>query len=248
MLCLTEPREAPSDVKAYSISSSEIRVTWKPPNPGPGRPRGYKVFIHISIFVRRFFRGLAQMFLRAIILISSSFPSTAQLLEGIWAGRGWKQTTHSKKRNLHGSDRPRRKQRLSHHSKRLQQHRPGSCQCSCHSQDENVSWVQQRNQSCDDVHKMHAIVMFAWNFVKCQATYTCGTVLNKMNVCLSLFKAPAQPPTNLMWIQEGNNISLSWDPVKAKDNESDVIGYMVTIYCFVGLIRWKANCSIFNTF
>lgn len=39
--------------------------------------------------------------------------------------------------------------------------------------------------------------------------------------------APAQPPTNLMWIQEGNNVSLSWDPVKAKENESDVIGYMV---------------------
>lgn len=43
LTCFTEPREAPSDVKAYSISSSEIRVTWKPPNPGPGRPRGYEV-------------------------------------------------------------------------------------------------------------------------------------------------------------------------------------------------------------
>lgn len=41
--------------------------------------------------------------------------------------------------------------------------------------------------------------------------------------------APAQPPTNLMWIQEGNNVSLSWDPVKAKENESDVIGYMVNL-------------------
>lgn len=44
LICFTEPREAPSDVKAYSISSSEIRVTWKPPNPEPGRPRGYEVF------------------------------------------------------------------------------------------------------------------------------------------------------------------------------------------------------------
>lgn len=76
------------------------------------------------------------------IFISSSFPLTAQLLEGIWAGRVWKQTTYSKKRNFRGPDRPWRKQRLSHHSKRLQQHRPGSCHCSCHSQDENVSWVQ----------------------------------------------------------------------------------------------------------
>lgn len=46
---LTEPKEAPSDVKAYSISSSEIRVTWKPPNPGPGRPKGYEV--HYNYFV-----------------------------------------------------------------------------------------------------------------------------------------------------------------------------------------------------
>ncbi|CAG12802.1 unnamed protein product, partial [Tetraodon nigroviridis] len=37
-----EPKEAPSDVKAYSISASEIRLTWKP-SPGPGRPKGYEV-------------------------------------------------------------------------------------------------------------------------------------------------------------------------------------------------------------
>lgn len=65
--------------------------------------------------------------------------------------------------------------------------------------------------------------------------------------CLSVFEAPAQPPANLMWIQEGNNISLSWDPVKAKDNESDVIGYMVTIFCLISFIRWKTICgSIFS--
>uniref|UniRef100_A0A8C2D623 Contactin-5 n=1 Tax=Cyprinus carpio TaxID=7962 RepID=A0A8C2D623_CYPCA len=39
--------------------------------------------------------------------------------------------------------------------------------------------------------------------------------------------APSLPPGNLMWIQEGNNVSLSWDPVKARDNESEVIGYKV---------------------
>uniref|UniRef100_A0A4W5QTK2 Fibronectin type-III domain-containing protein n=1 Tax=Hucho hucho TaxID=62062 RepID=A0A4W5QTK2_9TELE len=43
VLSSTEPREAPSEVKASSISSSEIKVTWSPPNPGPGRPRGYEV-------------------------------------------------------------------------------------------------------------------------------------------------------------------------------------------------------------
>lgn len=43
----TEPKEAPSDVKAYSISSSEIRLTWKV-SPGPGRPKGYEVHIKCS--------------------------------------------------------------------------------------------------------------------------------------------------------------------------------------------------------
>ena len=55
--------------------------------------------------------------------------------------------------------------------------------------------------------------------------------------CYVLYIAPAQPPTNLMWIQEGNNVSLSWDPVKAKDNESDVIGYMVKIHCSICFIN-----------
>uniref|UniRef100_A0A8C2DEA7 Contactin-5 n=1 Tax=Cyprinus carpio TaxID=7962 RepID=A0A8C2DEA7_CYPCA len=41
--------------------------------------------------------------------------------------------------------------------------------------------------------------------------------------------APSLPPGNLMWIQEGNNVSLSWDPVKARDNESEVIGYKVLL-------------------
>lgn len=40
----TEPKEAPSDVKAYGISSSEIRLTWKP-SPGPGKAKGYEVHI-----------------------------------------------------------------------------------------------------------------------------------------------------------------------------------------------------------
>lgn len=50
-----------------------------------------------------------------------------------------------------------------------------------------------------------------------------------VNVGLSVvfFSAPSHPPANVMWIQEGNNVSLSWDPVKALDNESDVIGYRV---------------------
>lgn len=36
-------------------------------------------------------------------------------------------------------------------------------------------------------------------------------------------------------------MSLSWDPVKAKDNESDVIGYMV-MRLSVGFHRKKETC------
>uniref|UniRef100_A0A671LVV0 Contactin-5 n=1 Tax=Sinocyclocheilus anshuiensis TaxID=1608454 RepID=A0A671LVV0_9TELE len=38
-----EPREPPTEVQAFAISSSEIKVMWKPPNPGPGKPQGYEV-------------------------------------------------------------------------------------------------------------------------------------------------------------------------------------------------------------
>ncbi|KAJ8368638.1 hypothetical protein SKAU_G00086660 [Synaphobranchus kaupii] len=40
---------------------------------------------------------------------------------------------------------------------------------------------------------------------------------------------PSQPPSNLMWIQEGNNVSLVWEPVRSMDNESDVTGYKVSL-------------------
>ncbi len=43
LLLNAEPREPPSEVQAFAISSSEIKVMWKPPNPGPGRPQGYEV-------------------------------------------------------------------------------------------------------------------------------------------------------------------------------------------------------------
>lgn len=58
----------------------------------------------------------------------------------------------------------------------------------------------------------------------------------RLRVLLFSSSAPAQPPNNLVWIQEGNNVSLSWDPVKAKENESDVIGYMV-MTCFKNHVR-----------
>uniref|UniRef100_A0A667ZGS0 Contactin-5 n=1 Tax=Myripristis murdjan TaxID=586833 RepID=A0A667ZGS0_9TELE len=127
-----EPREAPSDVKASSISSSEIRVTWKPPNPGPGRPRGYEV------------------------CAVTAKNETSMVLTGL------------------------------------------------------------------EGNSVYLITVKGFNSI--------GQGPASAAITAKTRKAPpAQPPSNLMWIQEGNNVSLSWDPVKAKDNESDVIGYMVLV-------------------
>uniref|UniRef100_A0A8C9SVP0 Contactin-5 n=1 Tax=Scleropages formosus TaxID=113540 RepID=A0A8C9SVP0_SCLFO len=38
-----EPREPPTEVSAAALSSSKVQVTWKAPNPAPGRPFGYEV-------------------------------------------------------------------------------------------------------------------------------------------------------------------------------------------------------------
>ncbi|KAG9331939.1 hypothetical protein JZ751_016547, partial [Albula glossodonta] len=40
---------------------------------------------------------------------------------------------------------------------------------------------------------------------------------------------PSQPPSNLTWIQEGDNVSLGWEPVKSLENESHVMGYKVVL-------------------
>uniref|UniRef100_A0AAQ5X9V5 Contactin-5 n=1 Tax=Amphiprion ocellaris TaxID=80972 RepID=A0AAQ5X9V5_AMPOC len=140
-----EPREAPSDVKAYSISSSEIRVTWKPPNPGPGKPRGYEVSY-------------------------------------------WKD---------------------------MEQEESGKKQRTVKNETSMVLTGLEGNS-------VYLITVKGFNSI--------GQGPASAAVTAKTRKAPpAQSPTNLMWIQEGNNVSLSWDPVKAKDNESDVIGYMVLL-------------------
>uniref|UniRef100_A0A7N5ZTM8 Contactin-5 n=1 Tax=Anabas testudineus TaxID=64144 RepID=A0A7N5ZTM8_ANATE len=132
-----EPREAPSDVRAYSISSSEIRVTWKPPNPEPGRPRGYEV-------------------LQILCLCVTVKNETSMVLTGL------------------------------------------------------------------EGNSLYRITVKAFNSIGHGPATAAVTAKTRKT-------PPAQPPANLIWIQEGNNVSLSWDPVKAKDNESDVIGYMVLL-------------------
>ncbi|KAG7479489.1 contactin-5 isoform X1 [Solea senegalensis] len=140
-----EPREAPTDVKAHSISASEIRITWKPPNPGPGRPRGYEV----------------------------SYWKDMEQEESSKKQRTVKNETSTVLTQLEGNS-------------------------------------------------LYLITVKGFNSI--------GQGPASAAVTARTRKAPpAQPPASLMWIQEGNNVSLSWDPVKAKDNESDVIGYMVLI-------------------
>uniref|UniRef100_A0A671Y138 Contactin-5 n=1 Tax=Sparus aurata TaxID=8175 RepID=A0A671Y138_SPAAU len=145
-----EPREAPTDVKAQSISSSEIRVTWKPPNPGPGRPRGYESPDIFRIY--------------------------------------WKD---------------------------MEQEESGQKQRTVRNETSMVLTGLEGNS-------LYLITVKGFNSIG-QGPATAAVTAKTRKA------PPAHPPSNLMWIQEGNNVSLSWDPVKAKDNESDVIGYMVLL-------------------
>uniref|UniRef100_A0A3P9MEP4 Contactin-5 n=1 Tax=Oryzias latipes TaxID=8090 RepID=A0A3P9MEP4_ORYLA len=140
-----EPREPPSDVKAYSISSSEIRVAWKPPSPGPGKPKGYEV-------------------------------------------QFWKET---------------------------EQEESGKKQRTV----KNETFMILTGL---DGNSQYLITVKGFNNIG--QGPACAAIEARTQKY-----PPVQPPVNLAWIQEGNNVSLSWEPVKAKENESDVIGYMVLV-------------------
>ncbi|RXN25183.1 contactin-5 isoform X1 [Labeo rohita] len=140
-----EPREPPSEVQAFAISSSEIKVMWKPPNPGPGRPQGYEV---------SFWKDMEQE--ETGKKKRTTGNETTMLLTGL------------------------------------------------------------------DGNTQYLVSVKGFNSVGQGPASSPIKISTKKN-------APSLPPGNLMWIQEGNNVSLSWDPVKARDNESDVIGYKVLL-------------------
>ncbi|KAM8872899.1 contactin-5 isoform 2-T2 [Synchiropus picturatus] len=141
-----EPREPPTDVEAFGISSAEIRVTWRPPGPGPGRPRAYEV--------------------------------------GFWKDGEEEEEEEGKQRTV-----------------------------------KNETFVVLSGLQSD---RLYRITVKALNSI--------GQGPASAAVTARTRKAPPdRAPANLAWIQEGNNVSLSWDPVKAKDNESHVIGYMVIL-------------------
>lgn len=45
----------------------------------------------------------------------------------------------------------------------------------------------------------------------------------------SYFAAPSQAPANLRWEQQGSELSLGWEPVSPLANESEVMGYKVSV-------------------
>uniref|UniRef100_A0A8C2DE18 Contactin-5 n=1 Tax=Cyprinus carpio TaxID=7962 RepID=A0A8C2DE18_CYPCA len=132
-------------LQAFAISSSEIKVIWKPPNPGPGRPQAYEV---------SFWKDMEQ-------------EETAKK----------KRTTGNETTLL-------------------------------------LTGLEGNTQ--------YLISVKGFNSAGQGPASSPIKISTKKN-------APSLPPGNLMWIQEGNNVSLSWDPVKARDNESEVIGYKVLL-------------------
>lgn len=48
------------------------------------------------------------------------------------------------------------------------------------------------------------------------------------------FVAPSQAPNNLRWEQQGSQLSLDWEPVRPLANESEVMGYKVSVFSLFG--------------
>ncbi|XP_018619602.2 contactin-5 [Scleropages formosus] len=140
-----EPREPPTEVSAAALSSSKVQVTWKAPNPAPGRPFGYEV----------------------------SYWKEAESEESA----GKLKTTGSETSIVLGD------------------------------LDGNTPYL---------------ITVKGYNSI--------GQGPASSPVYATTMKSPpSRAPSNLMWIQEGENVSLGWEPVKAMDNESVIIGYKVLL-------------------
>ncbi|XP_048836927.1 contactin-5 isoform X1 [Brienomyrus brachyistius] len=142
-----EPREAPTGVKAAVVSSSEIQVAWRSPEPGPGKPYGYEVSY-------------------------------------------WKDSVE---------------------------------------QEQSVGKLKtQGNQTSIVLMGLEGNTRY---LVTVKGYNSIGQGPASVAVQATTMKPPPdRPPSNLMWIQEGDNVSLGWEPVKAMDNESEVIGYKVRLH------------------
>lgn len=59
-------------------------------------------------------------------------------------------------------------------------------------------------------------------------TNTTSSVPDLLNLCLVFYLlAPKRPPSNISWTLSGSTVSIKWDPVVAKADESAVTGYKV---------------------
>lgn len=191
-------------MKAYSISSSEIRVTWKPPSPGPGRPKGYEVGLLNIALAHSFFVGF--FWSRGAETLFAPRLQVSYWRDGDQEESGRKQRTAKNETSMILTG-------LEGNSVYLVTVK-GYNSIGQGPATAAVTVRTRRAREWCRADANHA--------TQCVGEKRCSRVL------LSCPPAPAQPPNNLVWIQEGNNVSLNWDPVKAKENESDVIGYMVT--------------------
>lgn len=54
-------------------------------------------------------------------------------------------------------------------------------------------------------------------------------MLIKLKSCFYyVFKAPSQPPGNVVWNVTDSRVILNWEEVRAMENESEVTGYKVS--------------------
>lgn len=204
----TEPKEAPSDVKAYSISSSEIKLTWKP-SPGPGRPKGYEVHMKCMLLLHIDMHLLSSTKYTKLCLwcCQVCYWKDVEQQEAGKKQRTVKNETTTILTGLEGNT------LYQFTVKGFNSVGQGPASAA-------VTAKTRRSRKPSTV--IYHMALFTFDLFGWKTLFALDTER------VAVFPpAPALPPTNLMWIQEGNNVSLSWDPVKAKENESDVIGYMV---------------------
>lgn len=61
-----------------------------------------------------------------------------------------------------------------------------------------------------------------------------------------LFLAPSQPPSKVMWNTSNSKIILNWEQVKPLENESEVMGYKVSvsIYAKLKAVYLESKCCV----
>lgn len=142
----------------FSQSRGRHRLMWRFtafPHRTLGSPGNHPVLNLEDRGDMRFYRNFpwcvyvpTNTFIEQCLFKCDYFFKKGQLLERLGAGGVRTKTKNCKEWNIHGLDRTRREQSVSHHSKSLQQHRPWSCQRRCHSENQENPWVQRWYLAC----------------------------------------------------------------------------------------------------